>query len=75
MVRALLAKSGHTVTSTAAALGMSRRSIERFVTGGQGWRRPRPVILAALNVLTPPGSKAFADIVAALEAERWLSPG
>jgi hypothetical protein len=69
LVRALLAKSGHTVTSAAMALGLARRTLQRFVTDGPGWQRPRPVILAALNVLTPPGSKAFADTVAALEAE------
>jgi probable HAF family extracellular repeat protein len=28
--------------------------IDRFVTEGPRWRRPRPVILAALNVLAPP---------------------
>jgi hypothetical protein len=52
LVRALLAKSGHTVTSAAKALGLSRRTLERFVTDGPGWQRPRPMILAALNVLS-----------------------
>jgi len=54
LVRELLAKSGHTVTSAAEALGMSRRSIQRFVTDGSGWRLPSRVVLAALNVLSPP---------------------
>jgi hypothetical protein len=54
MVRALVAKSGHTVASAAEALGLARRTMERYVKEGPGWQRPRPVILAALNVLSPP---------------------
>jgi len=54
MVRALLEKSGHTVASAAEALDISRRTMERFVAEGPRWQRPRPVILAALNVLSPP---------------------
>jgi len=54
MVRALLAKNGHTVNSAAAALGLSLRTMQRYVTDGPGWRRPSRVALAALDRLSPP---------------------
>lgn len=54
MVRSLLAKSGHTAASAAEALGLSRRTLERYSTNGPRWKRPKPYFLAALNVLAPP---------------------
>jgi prophage regulatory protein len=54
MVRALLAKSGHTVTSAAEALGVTRRTLQRYLTNGPRWQRPRPLVLAVLNMLPPP---------------------
>lgn len=57
MVRALIAKAGHTTRSAAEAIGVSHRTMRRYVRAGPRWRRPRPVLLAALNVLTPPNRR------------------
>lgn len=65
MVRGLIAKSGHTIYSAADSIGISRRTMERLVTDGPGWKRPRLVILAALNVLSPPAHISIARAVSA----------
>lgn len=52
MVRALIEKSGFTIEGAAAALDVSLRTLKRYASDGPRWRKPRPVFLAALNVLT-----------------------
>lgn len=54
-VRSLYQPKGYTYERAAKEIGISSRSMRRYISGGKGWRKPPMVVLVALRSLPPRG--------------------
>lgn len=50
-VRSLYQPKGYTYERAAKEIGISVRSMRRYISGGKGWRKPPMVVLVALRSL------------------------